>query len=166
MTIDDFLDLLEETLEDGKHIMNKIMVDGDRMKEIIEDIRLNMPEEIRKAKKIVEDRSSILERAAVDAESTIKKAEAQQQMMVSENEIVKIAQAQANAMLAKATAEANDKIADANAKATSVRNNAAKFVDDLMKQADETLYETMSEVRRARQSFKNVSGQTTTDFNS
>lgn len=158
MTIDDFLDLLEETLEDGKHIMNKIMVDGDRMKEIIEDIRLNMPEEIRKAKKIVEDRASILERAAVDAEGTIKKAEAQQQMMVSETEILKIAQAQANALMAKATAEANDKIAEANAKATSIQNSATKFVDDLMRQADETLYETMSEVRRARQNFKSVSG--------
>lgn len=163
MTIDDFLDLLEETLEDGKHIMNKIMVDGDRMKEIIEDIRLNMPEEIRKAKKIVEDRASILERAAVDAENTIKKAEAQQQIMVSDSEVLKIAQAQANALMAKATAEANDKVAEANAKATSMQNSATKFVDDLMKQADETLYETMSEVRRARQNFKNISTQSRAD---
>ena len=46
MTIEDFLDLLEETIEDGKAVVltNKIMVDGEKMKEIIEDIRLNMPE--------------------------------------------------------------------------------------------------------------------------
>ena len=156
MTIEDFLDLLEETIEDGKSVVltNKIMVDGEKMKEIIEDIRLNMPEEIRKAKKIVEDRGTILEKAAADAEMTIKKAEEQQQLMVSETEVMKVAQAQANALLAKSNSEANDIIADAKDKSTTMRNSAIKFVDDLMHQADDALYDGLTELRRARQSFK------------
>lgn len=168
MTIDDFLDLLEETIEDGKSVVltNKIMVDGGRMKEIIEDIRLNMPEEIRKAKKIVEDRATILEKAAADAEMTIKKAEEQQQMMVSDTEIMKVAQAQANALLAKATGEANDTIADANNKASAMKNSAVRFVDDLMRQADEALYDNLSEIRRARQSFKTTTTTSATSIDS
>lgn len=160
MTIEDFLDLLEETIEEGKAVVltNKIMVDGGRLKEIIEDIRLNMPEEIRKAKKIVEDRAAILEQAAADADMTVKKAEEQQQMLVSDTEVMKVAQAQANALLAKATGEANETIEDANNQATSMRNSAVKFVDDLMGQVDETLYESLSELRRARQSFKSATG--------
>lgn len=155
-TIDDFLELLEETIEEGKSVVltNKIMVDGEKIKEIIEDIRLNYPEEIRKAKKIVEDRATILERAAADAELTIKKAEEQQQLMVSETEIMKVAQAQANALLAKANAEANDILTEAKNKSTSMRNGAVRFVDDLMRQADDVLYDNLSEIRRARQSFK------------
>ena len=156
MTIEDFLDLLEETIEDGKSVVltNKIMVDGEKMKEIIEDIRLNMPEEIRKAKKIVEDRATILEKAAADAEMTIRKAEEQQQLMVSDTEVMKVAQAQSNALLAKSIGEANDIIAEAKDKATSMRNSAIRFVDDLMRQADDALYDNLSELRRARQSFK------------
>ncbi len=161
MTIDDFLDLLEETIEDGKAVVltNKIMVDGGRMKEIIEDIRLNMPEEIRKAKKIVEDRATILEKAAEGADATIKKAEEQQQMMVSETEIMKVAQAQANALLAKANGEAQDTINDANAKSEAMKASATKFVDDLMSQVDESLYDTLTEIRRARQNFKSAQAQ-------
>ena len=145
MTIEDFLDLLEETIEDGKSVVltNKIMVDGEKMKEIIEDIRLNMPEEIRKAKKIVEDRATILEKAAADAEMTIKKAEEQQQLMVSETEVMKVAQAQSNALLAKSNGEANDIIAEAKDKATTMRNSAIRFVDDLMRQADDALYDNL-----------------------
>lgn len=156
MTIEDFLDLLEETIEDGKSVVltNKIMVDGEKMKEIIEDIRLNMPEEIRKAKKIVEDRATILEKAAADAEMTIRKAEEQQQLMVSDTEVMKVAQAQSNALLAKSNGEANDIIAEAKDKATTMRNSAIRFVDDLMRQADDALYDNLSELRRARQSFK------------
>lgn len=156
MTIEDFLDLLEETIEDGKAVVltNKIMVDGEKMKEIIEDIRLNMPEEIRKAKKIVEDRATILEKAAADAEMTIKKAEEQQQLMVSDTEVMKVAQAQSNALLAKTNGEANDILAEAKDKATTMRNSAIRFVDDLMRQADDALYDNLSELRRARQSFK------------
>ena len=163
MTIEDFLDLLEETLEDGKSVVltNKIMVDGEKMKEIIEDIRLNMPEEIRKAKKIVEDRATILEKAAADAEMTIRKAEEQQQLMVSDTEVMKVAQAQSNALLAKSTAEANDILADAKDKSTSMRNSAIRFVDDLMRQADDALYDNLSELRRARQSFKGTADAVT-----
>lgn len=164
MTIEDFLDLLEETLEDGKSVVltNKIMVDGEKMKEIIEDIRLNMPEEIRKAKKIVEDRATILEKAAADAEMTIRKAEEQQQLMVSDTEVMKVAQAQSNALLAKSTAEANDILADAKDKSTAMRNSAIRFVDDLMRQADDALYDNLSELRRARQSFKGTADAITT----
>ena len=74
--------------------------------------------------------------------------------MVSDTEVMKVAQAQSNALLAKSTAEANDILADAKDKSTSMRNSAIRFVDDLMRQADDALYDNLSELRRARQSFK------------
>ena len=74
--------------------------------------------------------------------------------MVSDTEVMKVAQAQSNALLAKANGEANDILADAKDKSTSMRNSAIRFVDDLMRQADDALYDNLSELRRARQSFK------------
>ena len=55
MNIDDLLDLMDETLEDAFTVplTGKRMVDAERLRDIIDDIRLNMPTEIRQAKAIV-----------------------------------------------------------------------------------------------------------------
>ncbi len=134
MTIEDSLDLLESIIENSKSVgfTNKKMVDEKKVKEIIEDIRLNMPGEIRKAQKIVVDREIILEKATADAKMIIKNAEKQH------------------------ISEVNDIITDAKDKSTTMRKSAIRFVDDLMRLADDALYDSLSELRRARESFKST----------
>ena len=59
MNVDELLDLMEETLEEGTAMpfsAGKRVVDVDKMRDIIDDVRANLPDEMRQSKKIVDDR--------------------------------------------------------------------------------------------------------------
>lgn len=67
----------------------KRVVDVDRMRDIIDEVRNNLPDEIRESKKIVNDREQIMKNAQVESETIIQKAEERASALVSEQEIVK-----------------------------------------------------------------------------
>ena len=92
MNVEELLDLMEETLEAGSAVpftSSKRVVDVDRMRDIIDEVRNNMPDEVRESKKIVNDREQIVKNARIEAEGIIQQAEERARTLVSEQEIVK-----------------------------------------------------------------------------
>lgn len=66
MKIDEILDLMDQLLDHAKPIpfaSHKVIVDGDRLRELINDMRMNKPEEIRRAKLIEFDCDRIIQEA-------------------------------------------------------------------------------------------------------
>ena len=66
MNVEELLEMMEETLEAGTIVpfsASKRMVDVDRMRDIIDEVRNNLPDEIRESKKIVNDREQIMQNA-------------------------------------------------------------------------------------------------------
>lgn len=77
MNIDEILDLLDEALEDAWTLPlsgGRRVVDIEKMRELTDDIRLNLPAEVRQAKAIVNDRAEIISTAKKEAASIVKKA--------------------------------------------------------------------------------------------
>ena len=59
MNVEELLDLMEETLEEGTSVpfaATKRVVDVERCRDIIDEVRNNLPDELRDSKKIVADR--------------------------------------------------------------------------------------------------------------
>ena len=70
MKIDEILDLMDQLLDHAKPIpfaSHKVIVDGDRLRELINDMRMNKPEEIRRAKLIEFDCDRIIQEAQTNA---------------------------------------------------------------------------------------------------
>ena len=90
--LETLLENLEEVLEEGMGVPlsgGKRMVDVDAARDIIDDIRANMPSEILQAKAIVHDRASIIAKAKKEAEEQAKReaeeaAKAAQEAAVAE----------------------------------------------------------------------------------
>ena len=77
MSIDEILEEMDELLDKSASVpfvTHKKVVDGERMRELINDIRLNMPQELKEAKKIEFDCQRILNEAKLNAEAIIRKA--------------------------------------------------------------------------------------------
>ena len=110
MNIDELLDVMDETLEEAATLpfTGKRMVDVEKVRDIIDDIRLNMPTEIRQAKAIVQDRAEIVEDAKKEAESIVKRAEDRARAMVAQEAIVKAAQQRATEILSSAQAQSRE----------------------------------------------------------
>ena len=110
MNIDEWLNMMEEMLEEATGLPfagGKRVVDADRMQDIIDEVRLNLPTEVRQAKAIVNDRAEIVADAKREAEAIVKKAEDRARVLVSEQEVVKAAQQRAAEIVSSAQTHAH-----------------------------------------------------------
>ena len=151
MRIDELLDKLDNMVDKAWGLPlsgGRCVLDADKVREIIDDLRLNMPKEIPQAKAIVADRMEILKNAKAEAEEIVTKAEEKARVMVSEDEIVKQAQEKANAM-----------IKDAQQKTREMKKAAADFSDHLLIKSEENMVLAINEIRQARQALKTPSKQ-------
>lgn len=171
---DILLEDLEDVLDDATSIplSKKSAVDIDKIKTIIEDIRLNTPQETKQAKAIVDSRNTILDEAKKQAEDIIKKAQAEARELVARDEITKTAQSEATEIIAKAneqgramvteaqnqasdilgnaTAQANEMVTTAQNKSREMLNAVNNYADDTLLSIDEALYKALKDVRRIR----------------
>ncbi len=144
MNLDELLEQLDEVLDDGiKFPGKKTLIDADKLRAIADDIRLNMPGEIKQARGIVEDRAEIITAAKREADGIIKNAEERAKALVAQQEIVKMAQEKATEI-----------IAGAQNKSREMRKAAQDFVDDLMRRADESITSNLGEIRKTRAALK------------
>lgn len=145
MNIDDLLDLMDETLEDAFTVplTGKRMVDVEKMRDIIDDIRLNMPTEIRQAKAIVHDRNEIVESARAEGDTIIKRAEERARVLVSETEIVKMSQQRANEIMVASRKQEKE-----------MRQTITNYCENILNQTEEQLAKSCAEVKNVRTSLR------------
>lgn len=146
LNIEDLLDELYEMVEKAWSLplsRGRAVLDGDEVRQILDEIRDNLPGEIRQAKAICADRAQIIDDARREAETVVRVAEERAKAMINQNEIVRQAQQKANEM-----------IAQAQAKNREMRKASNDYVDDLMKRTDESLSANLAELRKARQNIK------------
>ena len=144
MSIEDLLEQCDEVLEGGLKISGKrTLVDVEKLRALVDDIRLNIPGEIKQARGIVADRTDIITNAKREADGIIRSAEERAKAMVAQEEITKLAQEKASEI-----------IATAQAKSRQMRKAAQDFVDDIMRRADEGLTANLGEVRKTRAALK------------
>lgn len=147
-TIEDLLDELFDVLDKGWSMPlsgGKIFVDGEEARQILDEIRDVIPDEIRKAKAIVADREQILSDAQREAETVVRVAEEKAKALVNQDEIVRQAQA-----------KANDLIMQGQTKFKEMRKASNDYIDDIMRRTDESLAETLAELRKTRQNIKST----------
>lgn len=144
--IDTILMLMEEMLDSAWSIPmshGKSMVDVEKFRELIEDIRLHLPTEITKAKEIVSDRQIILDDAKKEAEMVIRVAEERAKKLTDQNEIVKQAQTKANEISSASQLQARE-----------LKKAAGDYVDAMLRSSEEQLSKTLNELRSKRQELK------------
>ena len=102
MTVDELLEQIDDMIDKAWSMPlsgGKCLVEADRLRDLIDDIRGNMPSEVRQAKAIVSDRADIISTAKREAEGIIRAAEERARHMVAQEEITKQAQAKASEIL-------------------------------------------------------------------
>ena len=91
MEIFTLLDTLEDILDRSKHVpfTEKGIVDKEEILEIIQEIRLKLPDELKQAKLIKEERGRILQEAEKEADDIVREAENRIISMIDEHEITR-----------------------------------------------------------------------------
>ena len=110
---------------------SKILVNKEEMEELLVELRMRVPEEIKKYQKIISNQDAILQEARSQADTMLAEATAQTNELVNEHEIMQRAYAEANSVIEQANAQANDILAQANAQAQSIVDNAVNEANGL-----------------------------------
>lgn len=166
MTVGDLLDLLEESLDDAfvVPLTGRRVVNADRVRELIEEMRANFPKEFKKAREITQDRDLILDIATQKADEMVRQAEKRGQKMINSEEIVKksqlyareittVAERKAEEIVAHAKKDAESLVKTAQQQSAEMRQNAFKLSEQMLKNTEEALGKGYAEVKHVRQAL-------------
>ncbi|MGN0642545.1 MAG: ATPase [Huintestinicola sp.] len=144
--IDDYLDMMDDVLDKSKvciYSPNKNVVDVNQLRHCIDDIRANLPQEIRQATTIVSDRQSIIDDAKRQADDIVRRAEARANALVANNEITKAAEQRAAELEKQAVA-----------KSKAIKTATNDYIADMLSQTESVLAANLTQVKKMRSTVK------------
>lgn len=148
MSIDEILEMMDDMLDKAVNVPfsnKKSLIEIDKMRDLIDEIRINMPKEVKQARDLVNDRKTILNDAKNEAANIISRAEQRAAMLVSQQEIVR-----------QANAKANELTATAQEQTKNLRDMTNKYVDNMLTKVEELLSNDLIDVKKARNALKNT----------
>ena len=146
MNVNELLDTIEDTLEESTSMPlsgGKRLVDVEKVRDYLDDIRANLPGELRQAQQIVNDRAQIVDTANAQAQAIVKKAEERARILVSDAEIVKAAQQRAAEITAAAQSESR-----------TLRQTVTDYCDNMLKTTEEAMVENAAQVNNVRANLR------------
>ena len=145
--IEQIIEEIEEYVDSCKYqplSTTKIVVNKEEIEELLRELRLKTPDEIKRYQKIIANRDAILADAQAKADAMIEEAQVQTTELVSEHEIMQQAYAQANEIVTQATAQAQEIIDNATSDANAIRIGAIQYTDDLLANAESIIGHTLN----------------------
>ena len=145
MEILSVLETLEDVVEKSMNMpfTNKCVVDKEEILEIVKEIRLKLPDDIKQAKWVKEERQRILLEAQKEANNIVKDAENRISSLVDEHEITK-----------KAYEQANEIITNAQKNAREIRLGTREYADSILDKVGQILRETIDVIETNRGELK------------
>ena len=110
----------------------KIIVNRNELEELIDELKLNVPDEIKKYQRIIANRDAILKDAQDKAEEMIRKANEMTAQLVSEHEIMQQAYKEANQLIDSANREADEIVNKATEESNALKTATNQYLDDAL----------------------------------
>ena len=145
MEIFTLLETLEDIMEKSRNVpfSTKCVVDRDEILEIVKEIRLKLPDEIKQAKWIKEERQRILVEAQNEANEIIKEAENRIISMIDEHEITR-----------KAYEKKVEIIETANEMSREIKSGTEEYADGVLAGIEVALEDALKIIQNNRKELK------------
>ena len=145
MEIFTLLENLEEIIENSKKMpfTNKIIVEQEEILDVIKEIRLKLPEDLKQAKWVREERERILEEAKKEADDVVKEAENRIISMIDEHEITK-----------KAYEKKVEIIETANEMSREIKSGTEEYADGILAGIEVALEDALKVIKNNRKELK------------
>ena len=145
MEIFTLLETLEDIMEKSRNVpfSTKCVVDRDEILEIVKEITLKLPDEIKQAKWIKEERQRILVEAQNEANDIIKEAENRIISMIDEHEITR-----------KAYEKKVEIIETANEMSREIKSGTEEYADGVLAGIEVALEDALKIIQNNRKELK------------
>lgn len=136
--IDDIFEFIE-SCRMQRLSSTKVVVPKDELYDLLDDLRRDVPEEIKRYQKILRQRDAILDDAEKKAAAILSDAQEQYKALVEEHAIMQEAYQQADITVREANEQAEQIVANARAQAAEIGNGAIYYTKDLLEMAEKTM---------------------------
>ncbi len=140
--IEQLIDEIMEFVESCKasaFSSSKVIVPKEELFDLLDELRLKVPEEIKRCQKMIANRDAIIADAEDKASAIEQAARAQAQMLVNDNEITQQAYYQANEMVRQATEHAEMLVSQAQEEAYQIRQGALGYTNEMLGRVEQVL---------------------------
>lgn len=170
MTIDEIIEMMEELLDNSSAVpfSNKKMIDCEQMRDYIDNIRLNLPSEIKKAKETETNKDAIIaeanaeaDRIRKEADGYVENAKEKAKEIVSEGEITRQAKEYAAQLIRQAQEEADGIIAQANSKEADIRAALTESLNRSLSEAQSVLQKNLDDVTSTIEAVEKLNAKPT-----
>lgn len=141
------LNEMEEFVQNSSRVpmTKKVLVDEDKMLDFLDRIRTILPEEVRKAKWVVQEREKVINETKAEAARMIEEAQKDIQRRAEESEIVKQARTIADEIVQKAEATSQE-----------MRGGARDYADDVLARLEARLDRIIKEIESGRTELRSM----------
>ncbi len=152
MDILHLVDRLEELFNDSRPIpfTNNVVVDEDRMLDLIDQMRVAIPEEVKQSQKLLAERDRTLAQAQEEATRTLRLAREKSDGLVERDAIVESAQSRAEQIKAQAHLDAE-----------ATRSEADEYVLDKLTNLEIEMERIISQVRNGIRALHHINPEVT-----
>jgi uncharacterized coiled-coil DUF342 family protein len=135
------LDRLEGLVSGGARVplTSRSIVDEQEFIDLLDQIRASIPEEVRQAKRVSQEREKVILQAQAEADKIINTAREQATALLEENELVRQARDQANAY-----------VQDALQRAEDVRRGADEYALAALDELEQHLTRLLATIRKGK----------------
>ena len=143
--IDELIDVLYGMIEEAWSMplgKDKCVIEREKALDILDELRGNLPGEIKAAREIVEKRNELIASGTKEADSVVRSAEEKARTLVDDN-----------AISAQARARAKEVNAAAEAQTAELKKAAGAYCDDLLRRTEASIEASLADVRKIREQF-------------
>lgn len=154
--IEQIIEEIEEYIDNCKSqafAPSKIIVNREEIEELLNELRVKTPEEIKRYQRIISNKEAILADAQAKADSIIAQAQVQTDKLVSEHQIMQQAYAQANEVVMIATRQAQEILDNATNDANNIRMGAMQYTDDILRNLESTISHSIDSAKARHESY-------------
>lgn len=144
--IEQIIEEIEEYVDSCKFqplSSTKIVVNKEELEELLRELRMKTPDEIKRYQKIISNKDAILEDAQSKADAIIAEAQAKADKIVSESEVMQKALEQSHELLEQTNAQAQEIIDSATMDSNNIRMSAISYTDEMLDNLEKIMSHTI-----------------------
>jgi cell division septum initiation protein DivIVA len=136
---------LEEMVSQARRVplSSSILVSEKGIFDLIDQLRANLPEELKQARWIIKERSEMLDEARREADKILAEARIKADEMIAETEVVR-----------SAKKESAEILEEARSNARKIRLEAEDYADEKLANMEATLHRMVSTIRKGREKLQ------------
>ena len=145
---EDIIGALYDMIQDARSVplaVDKCILERDKVLDMLDEVIAQLPSELKQSRTIVESRNELISQARREAETVLRQAQEQAKQMVTKE-----------AIYAEAKRRSEELVGQTQNKIAQLRKAGNEYMDDALRQTEETIAKALEDVRDTRMKFRTI----------